>query len=1084
MSTFIGETTADSVDDDASDEGAAQTTEESVYLLPEGLYESLLTTALAGKIAAVPNLEPAFEAVDRDTTTEILSRHLGDIVKKRIDNAKPEDRVALANRLIAVLEGGSTQDADKISPGPEQLISLSTTSKTKHRNLRRPTTKLSDAALLTNAKDDPSLAGEIRSEMASANRVDLLCAFIRWTGLRVLEPALQDLKDRGIKFRVITSTYMGATERRAVDLLVTKYGAEVKINYETQSTRLHAKAWLFRRNTGFDTAYVGSSNLSSAAMLDGLEWNVRLSSVGTPRLLQKFEVTFDSYWEQRAFQSYDPERDGDKLDAALQRNGGRLVVQNDDGDTGLEIQPHLHQQEMLEDLESAREVHGHHRNLLVAATGTGKTVIAALDYKRLCEVAGRDLTLLFVAHRQEILKQSLSTYRTVMRQGAFGELYVGDHKPSEWKHVFASVQSLAALGIDEIEPGQFDVVVIDEFHHAQAPTYRNIMDRLRPQELLGLTATPERGDGINVADEFFEGRTASELRLWDALDADLLVPFHYFGVADDVDLSQVEWKRGNYDSEALSKLYTGNDARAAKVIKELRDKVVSTAEMRALAFCVSVAHAHYMADVFNAAGIVSVALSGATDTVEREAALAKLRSGELSCIFAVDLFNEGLDLPLVDTILLLRPTQSATIFLQQLGRGLRRAEGKSVLTVLDYIGQQRREFRFDAKYRVLTGLSRKALEKAVGDEFPFLPSGSQIVLDRVAQKIVLDNIKAQLRFSRKQLVEDIRLHGKFLLADYLRESGNALQDIYRRTGDSWTALIRDASVVVPAPLVELVPVVELVETQGPRTQQSRQEETLLLKRMTQLLCVDDPERAAAYTLLTSPDCPHFVDLGPRDQTFAAMLVFALWPEATGFTSYEEALGVLRQHPLVCFEIQQLVALALECSRYAPKGLGQGLQHVPLYSHATYRREEILAALGYLAIDGRRSRHREGVAWCGPTRTDAFFVTLEKDAKDRAASIMYKDYAISDELFHWESQNSTTPDSPVGRRYLDHKANDSQIVLFTRAMENDGAAMTMPYTCLGQVDYVHHSGSKPIAITWKLQRPMPADVLAVARAVAQ
>ncbi len=229
--------------------------------------------------------------------------------------------------------------------------------KLRRRNLRRPTTRLSDAALLTNGKDDPNLAGEIRAEMASANKVDLLCAFIRWTGLRLLEPALEDLMDRGIRLRVITSTYMGATERRAIDLLVSRYGAEVKINYETHATRLHAKAWLFRRNTGFDTAYVGSSNLSQAAMLDGLEWNVRLSSVGTPQLLQKFEITFDSYWEQRAFQSYDPETDGEKLDAALERNGGR-AVSSPDTYTGLDIQPHTYQQEMPEDLESARDVHG------------------------------------------------------------------------------------------------------------------------------------------------------------------------------------------------------------------------------------------------------------------------------------------------------------------------------------------------------------------------------------------------------------------------------------------------------------------------------------------------------------------------------------------------------------------------------------------------------------------------------------------------------------------------------------------------------------------------------------------------------
>lgn len=399
----------------------------------------------------------------------------------------------------------------------------------------------------------------------------------------------------------------------------------------------------------------------------------RRRDAGTP---QKFEVTFDSYWEQRAFQSYDTERDAEQLDAALARNGGKLTAAPD-SETGLEVQPFLHQIEMLEDLEAERDK-GHHRNLLVAATGTGKTVIAALDYKRLCDAAGRDLTLLFVAHRQEILKQSLRMYRNVMQKGSFGELFVGDHKPSDWKHVFARVQSLAALGVDKVQPDHFDVVVIDEFHHAHAPTYRKLIESLNPLELLGLTATPERGDGVDVAKQFFEGRSASELRLWDALDADLLVPFHYFGISDDVDLSRLEWKRGSYDVAQLDELYTGNEARAGKVIRELRDKLTSTEYMGAIGFCVSVQHAGYMAEVFNRAGIASVAVSGQTDDRERADALQQLRERRINCIFAVDLFNEGLDLPEVDTILLLRPTQSATIFLQQLGRGLRRADDKAV----------------------------------------------------------------------------------------------------------------------------------------------------------------------------------------------------------------------------------------------------------------------------------------------------------------------------------------------------------------------------------------------------------------------
>ncbi len=717
----------------------------------------------------------------------------------------------------------------------------------------------------------------------------------------------------------------------------------------------------------------------------------------------------------------------------------------------------------------------------MAATGTGKTVIAALDYKRLCEAAGRPLTLLFVAHRQEILKQSLRTYRNVMQDGAFGELFVGDHRPQRWTHLFASVQSLASLGIDKFEAKEFDVVVIDEFHHALAPTYRQLLEFLQPQQLLGLTATPERGDGGNVANEFFEGgRTASELRLWDALDADLLVPFHYFGVSDDVDLSQVEWRRGNYDTSQLDRLYTGNDARAAKVIRELRDKVVGTEHMRAIGFCVSVQHAHYMSKVFNDAGIPSVAVDGGTDEAARTGALEQLRNREIKCIFAVDIFNEGLDVPEVDTILMLRPTQSATVFLQQLGRGLRRADDKAVLTVLDFIGQQRREFRFDLRYRALTGYGRKQLEKAVEEEFPYLPSGSQIVLDRVAQKVVLDNIKAQLRFNRNQLVRDVASYGgEIELAAYLRESGNDLKTIYRSTRDSWTGYLRQAQLIEGFSGLESV-------LKGVHRDRSSAHEKKLLGRMAALIHIDDPERAEAYSMLVDADAPpRYSQLSIREQTYARMLFYTLWDDGGDFKTYDDGLDHLRQYQFVCSEIRQIVRLGVMASKHAAKGLGAGLQHIPLLSHATYRREEILAALQYGSLElGKNVQHREGVAWCPATATDAFFVTLNKDDRKHSATTMYKDYAISPELFHWESQNSTAPSSPVGRRYLDRKLHGSQILLFTRETAEDETGLTVPYTCLGPVDYVEHSGEKPIAITWKLQRQMPADVFAKGAAVAQ
>lgn len=1039
--------------------------------LPDGLYETLRTEALQRRVVALrPGRTTTFEGIPEAEVPEVLARHIGNVVRERLASDRAEDRISTANRLLASISGPGA--ADIVLEGPMLLHAVYDSTDVRHRELRRPSTPFSDAALLTASHEDPNLAHELRREIESASSVDLICAFIKWRGLRLLESELRALKDRGTRLRVITTTYMGATERQALDELVRRYGAEVRINYETNATRLHAKAWLFRRVTGFDTAYVGSSNLSQPALLDGLEWNVRLSGIGTPRLLQKFQITFDSYWEDKRFVPYDPDRDAERLDEALRRSGSK-ERRRDLGPTGLDVVPYLHQQEMLDDLESERSK-GYHRNLLVAATGTGKTVVAALDYRRLAQGLLEKPSLLFVAHRKEILEQSLATYRRVLNDGSFGELLVGREKPREWRHVFASVQSLDSDLLKSLGPGAFEIVVIDEFHHAAAPTYRRLLEQVEPGELLGLTATPERGDGISVAHEYFGGRTASEMRLWDALGEDLLVPFHYFGIADDVDLSRIEWRRGSYDLNQLDALYTGNDARAAKVIEALRDKVLSTADMRAIGFCVSVQHARYMAQVFNRAGIDSLAVSGSTPDGERAEALRKLRDREINCLFAVDLFNEGLDVPEIDTILLLRPTQSATVFLQQLGRGLRRAEGKAVLTVLDFIGQQHRAFRFDAKYRALLGVGRKRLGQEVEEEFPSLPSGCQLQLDRVAQGIVLDNIRSQLRLTRRAVMEDIRSHGTTDLALYLRESGTDLRELYRGTRDSWTGYLRTAQLISPDSVLEQRIATKLVSSASEAEQQ-------ILRKVSRFLHVDDLERAKTYTALLQPNAPRLDELGMRERLFARMLYFNL--ELQGQFGVEDSgidagLDHVRSFRWARAEIEQIVAIAADSGRHTPKALGLELAHLPIQSHATYSRQELLAA--FQLAGNRIANHREGVAWCPETGVDAFLVTLEKDERDHSPTTLYKDYAVSPELFHWESQSTTTTTSTAGRRYL---TGSSSVVLFTRQAAEDDRGMTRQYTCLGTARYVSHSGEKPISITWKLQRPMPADVFAVANAVA-
>lgn len=1022
--------------------------------LPHGLYESVLDATLERRLATMLDLETDIASVDSAEHSHVLTRHLASAVRQRLVSEKdPARKLELANTILQFVRDASPLlepplrqlQAVRRPAGPGEIV----------RYGNRPKTPLNDASLLTNAHGEPSLASELKVEIDSADTVDLLCAFVMWRGLRLLEEPLRQAAAVGVPIRVITTTYIGGTEREALDRLVRDFGADVRVQYNAARTRLHAKAWLFRRNTGFDTAYVGSSNLSTSALLDGVEWNVRLSRSATPDLLSKFEATFDSYWNSTEFERYDPDLDRDRLDDALAdargaRTGHRVTLDI----SGLEVTPFPYQQEILDAVEAERIVHDRHRNLIVAATGTGKTVMAALDYRRLCQ-DGKRPRLLFVAHRREILEQSQRTYREVLGDGAFGELYVAGARPERWQHVFASVQSLTSYGIETIPRDAFDIVVIDEFHHAEAKTYQRILHHLQPSELLGLTATPERTDGTDVR-RFFDGRTAAELRLWDALGADLLCPFHYFVAADGTDLRQLSWNRGRYDEAELENLFTGNDARSRIVLNELRDKVTDLGAMRALGFCVSVAHAEYMARVFNDAGIPARAVSGDTRRDARNDALRALRAREVNILFAADLFNEGLDIPSVDTVLFLRPTESSTVFLQQLGRGLRRTHEKAVLTVLDFVGFHRKEFRFDSKLRALTGARRTDLVKAVKDGFPFLPPGCSIQMDQQAQSIVLENVKSQIANRWAQIVSELRIHGDAELAEFLEGSGVALSDVLRRGSHSWTRLRRDA---------------------GLPSEPGSEREEALLKRVRAFAHVDDPDRAAQYRRILRDDAPEYDDLSASEQAYARMLFYSLWNDGGGHEDYAAGLRALRAEVAARREISAVVDISFSAARHVSVTLGGSLAWSPLRVHAQYQREEILAALNF---PRNPNSFREGVWYSHELNVDAFFITLKKSESDYSPTTMYRDYPISPTLFHWESQSTTSVASATGQRYL---SGSSTVLLFVRHEQKDEFG-TSPYMFLGPASYVSHTGDRPIAITWRLERPMPTDLFTVATAAAQ
>jgi len=1027
---------------------------------PRGLYEVLITDAIATRLQGLDgHLREKRDQIRPVEAGDRIALHISQIVERAISAVKDEDRVTVGVALIRrfidqidqLIAGAESASYALIEPGSVLRKVLGRLPDGTLEEIPEPLIPLLDTALLTNAPGEPRVGHQILAEIHSADRIDAVIAFIRRTGIAPFLGALRTHCAAGRELRVLTTTYTGSTEARALDILA-ELGADIRVSYESNATRLHAKAWLFHRESGFATAYVGSSNLTYSAQVSGLEWNVRVSGARNPDVVTKIGAVFDSYWNSVDFTPYDRVQFLECSAHGL--SSGPTVMLSP-----VELRPEPFQERLLEQIVVSRE-QGHHRNLLVSATGTGKTVMAALDYSRLRKSLPRS-RLLFVAHREEILDQSIATFRHCLRDHAFGELWVRGKRPRRFEHVFASVQSIAAAGLRDLDPKHFDIVIVDEFHHAAAPSYRALLDHVDPIELLGLTATPERSDGLPLL-HWFGNRIAAELRLWDAIDQHKLVPFVYYGVHDGMDLREIPWQRGRgYDVEALSNLLTTNHVWARKVLSELVTRVDDLHRIRAFGYCVDIAHARFMARVFSEAGVAATAVWGDSPDSERRKALADLAEGRVNVVFSVDLFNEGIDVPQVDTLLMLRPTDSPVLFLQQLGRGLRCFPGKHSCTVLDFVGLHRTEFRFDRRLRALLGGSRRSVELQVSQGFPFLPAGCHMELDPVAASIVLSNLRQGTPARWTAKLQELRALtsslGDIPLSTFLHETGLDVSDVYAG-GKSWSDLQDEAN--VSTTIV------------GPQ-------ERVLRRACGRLLHVDDKERLDAYrNILASTAPPPIGAMSQRQRRLARMLVASVVANSLDrVSSIEAGFALLWRHSRVREELLELIDV-LEARIDHAHGPLSSHPDVPLQVHARYTRIEILAAAG-IGDSLKVPPWQTGVYWARDLATDLLAFTLDKTSGQFSPTTRYRDYAISRDLIHWESQSVTRAESETGRRYRRHRQSGTFVFLFARLRADDRA-----FWFLGPATYVCHRAEMPMQVTWRLEHPLPGDLFtAFAAAVA-
>ena len=1068
--------------------------------LVPGLYEQLINEWLDRELKQLNDeWHVKRSAMDRAESAAILGQYMGRLLARVMayldkgDHAV-RDRVALCNAIIQYtidylgrMEDGRLDPelvaelkGQLIHRDAEMLLELIDRSRGQAVLPRvRPETPLSSSSLFTGDKREPSMMAELKKEIATSDRIDFLVSFIKFSGLRLLLGELKAFTMRGGRLRVITTSYMGATDYRAVQELVKLPNTEVKISYDTQTTRLHAKAYLFWRDTGFSTVYIGSSNISESAFVSGLEWNVRLSQQDAPELVRKVEVTFEHYWNNPEFVTFIPQLHERQLRQALKAERSREAEGQDSAGYFFDIQPYYYQQEILDKLQAEREVHGRYRNLVVAATGTGKTVISAFDYRRFCrQNPGKPNRLLFVAHRREILQQSLACFRSILRDLNFGEIMVAGQVPERIDHLFVSIQSLNSRDLFARTPPDFyDFIVVDEFHHAAAPSYQQLLDHYRPRVLLGLTATPERADGKRITD-YFGGRIAAEIRLYEAIERKLLSPFHYFGVTDSVDLRTVRWRFGKYDEAELEKVFvleerTARD-RARYIFEAVERYCTDLRDVIGIGFCVSKLHAKFMAEQFNAFGVPSEYLTADSPDDVRESVRKRLVRKEIHFVFVVDLYNEGVDIPEVNTVLFLRPTESLTVFLQQLGRGLRLCEGKEALTVLDFVGQAHREYNFEQRFQALLSRTRRSITREIEQGFPHVPKGCSIILERKAQEIILAHIRASinnLRNIRHKVVDYFTHHREWRIGEFFEDYHVKPLEVYGRLQPVtvYGLAVREGVVACDEPLGDAR---EKVLAGG-------------LERLS--FC--NSERFIRFALRTLEAIREgrgreLDGLDAAERRMLLMLYYTFWNvglselEGQPFRTMEEALGWLVLHPLAYAELCDVLRYQYERIDIVGRPIDGLDADIPLDLYCNYTTDQILAALG-LHSPWKHRHIQEGVLYVRERNMDVFFVTLVKSERDYSPTTMYQDYAVSERVFHWQSQSRTTVGSPTGQRYINQGKTKHPVLFFIRERKRNEQGVTMPYTCVGLADYRSHRGSAPISMEWTMREPLPAFVLDVA-----
>lgn len=953
----------------------------------------------------------------------------------------------------------------------------------------------------------------LKQELLNCKKFYFIVSFIRYSGIQLLISTLDELGKQGIQGEIITSVYLNITDSKALQKLLSYKNIKVKI-YNNSNESFHTKAYLFEKEK-YHSVVIGSSNISQSALYSAEEWNVKLTDSSFFNIYGKSLNQFEKLWHsneaieltQDFIDEYEKYKKSVNVQNTFDYRKTKIEQEN-------EFVPNSMQKRVLQKLKETR-INGNKKGLVISATGTGKTYLAAMDIKQFFEINSNtenklfeinksktsNIKFLFIAHREELLENAINVFSKILKidKNEFGRIY-GGLKEIDKNIIFASIQSLRNC-YNEFKPSFFDYVIVDEFHHSMSDSYLKILSYFNPKFLLGLTATPKRMDGKDIL-SLCDYNVVDEIGIKEALEEDLIVPFHYFGVNDyTINYDNIPYKNGKYNEKILLENLLLN-TRTDYIVEKINKFGFDGDELSAVAFCQNIEHAFFMKEEFSKKGYKSAVITANTSSNERSEILKKFKNKKIEILCVVDILNEGIDIPTINLLLFLRPTMSSTIFIQQIGRGLRKAKNKDFVTIIDFIGNHKKDYllinyfssEVDNKDTLFT--KKEKIINEIKNQFSNIPKSCYVELDRICQNRIIEKIE-KINFSSKNILKEMYL-------DYKVEIGKS-EDEFLQIADFDTNIelfqelcLKMHSFYNAQLQFEDSKIFKNENEKNPLNTTEIEFLKYLEKKITLVepftfLIIDYLATGKEY--INNSDLlnkyKEFFDIkGNFEKYYLLNRIFEelmedeiLEKTLYGYRfskKYEKLFsnGKLNEKSTIksnkkvnksnfINRLKQLIYLGL--NEFKRNDLDEFNENI-LISYKEYKRVEL-----QILLDSKVPKGSWRAGYANTDKDICLFATIDK-THILQENLKYDNSLFADDIIQWISQPKTAHTSSVGKMFINHKKLGYNVHIFIRKFAFMDGNKTNPFIYLGKADYYKSSGDKPMRILWKLEEKIPQELI--------